>query len=221
MKKLTLIFGGIILLVSSLTAKAQTFSCTQLNQNNSWLTALNQAENWQAISEVFHQSQNEKFNEQISKLQQNSIFSNALSMGFTKAHTSDCSNSDFITESFGPQNDSFHKQILTETQLYTCALFAKLNSNDLQVSTPEFSQLNLFQQTKNTRQQLFTEIELTNKTTVTALEAVGKMQTAYVIHKELECTIKSLENLRDGLSDLVGQMIRIPSKYINCGFECR
>lgn len=230
--RLKIIFGVLLfsLLLMPTATKAADQSiprCDQLLEqyNNgtlksTWLDDYYQDNlSWTKIRDEFHKEMDSRFKEKIQDMTGNDkIPKKCGECQSTSESITNASFGKFVLEEKDPP-----KGVLLETQEYQCVLYFILQNQDYSdIADSEnwnTETTQLFTQYKSLKSEIAQEIETTGVAMRIAIDSLGEMQTAYLVHKRLVCIIACLQETRSALKDYLEQAVRIPGKFLNCGYE--
>lgn len=191
--------------------------CDEL-KNNSWEQAV-ASKGWEVAAADFHTKMDHRFEKVI--LGMNLTDNKNICGDYTDILRS-ANLRDFVSMDCADGAGGCEKGVLQDPQEFQCALFHAFQSENLnQYIDPsrQITQDDVYNVYNQRRDRIATEIENVGISMKISLFALREMQAAYVLHKSFLCVIQNLELMRNELRDFMEQAVRIPGKFINCGFE--
>ncbi len=180
---------------------------------------------WEDIRDKFHKEMDKRFEEIIKDITKGKKIKKCSNCDIEQTSSDSLENAGFVDFAL-EEKEKPPRGVLLETQEYQCVLFLTLQSPTMiseknsEISSEWTGEMStLFMRHKMIKDEIAQEIETVGIAIRIALDSLSEMQMAYVIHRRLECLTFCLEETRDALKDYFEQLVRIPGKFLNCGYE--
>lgn len=174
-----------------------------------------QTNGWGQAAVDFKKHMDERFRAQIMKMKTgNNPKCEITEELFKKADLLD-----FATRECAEGESDCQKGILVENKEFQCALLEAYLSTNLAMPTAERDRSVIYDLYNQRKNLIAREIETIGITTRISLRSLVEMQVSYVLHRRSECVIERLQTMRNELRNFMEQAVRIPAKFINCGFQ--